>query len=328
VSAQAGWYPDPGGGQGLFRYWDGKAWSAATSPYPTAAPPSQGITGGGGQPAPASTGASLGSQPYGQLSGTRPVGTGQSTFGTGSNGAYANYQQQQKQRSPIGWWIGGAALLVVIIIVAVIAIRAATGGGLIADPGNPGGQASQDICPVQKESSPKPQPGDGRVHGGPLSYPTLGSPWSAPTQENRLAFGTDVWKQDVVDQENYDGKGSSWVASVLVGELQAGDGFFTPEQGSQIVVKCIIGTFYGTNTVVTSDVKRNSAATVDGHDAWIVESHLSFEIPKLTTKGELLLVAIVSTNERAGLYYASIPDTQPELVEPARRALKALTVDN
>ena len=56
-----------------------------------------------------------------------------------------------------------------------------------------------------------------------------------------------------MDQSNYDGNGSSWVASILVAELMAGDGFYTPEQGAQIVVRCILGKFYGDNPV-TSDV--------------------------------------------------------------------------
>jgi hypothetical protein len=117
------------------------------------------------------------------------------------------------------------------------------------------------------------------------------------------------------------------VASVLVGQLQAGDGFFTPEQGSQIVVKCILGKFYGNNPV-QSDVKVNKATTIDGHDAWVVESQLSFDIKGLQTKGELLLVAIVAAgDESSGLYYASIPDTTPQLVQPARDALKQLKVD-
>ena len=64
-----------------------------------------------------------------------------------------------------------------------------------------------------------------------------------------MPFGSDVQSQLVPDQINYDGNGANWVAQILVGELQAGDGFFTPEQGAQIVVKCILGAFYGNNPV-------------------------------------------------------------------------------
>ena len=163
------------------------------------------------------------------------------------------------------------------------------------------------------------------MHGGPVSYPLLG-PWGAPQGENRVPFGSDVQSQLVPVETDYDGNGSNWVASVLVGELQAGDGFFTPEQGSQIVVKCILGKFYGDNPV-NSNVTVNKATNIDGHDAWLVESKLTFDIAGLKTKGELLIVAIVSAGNRSGLYYASIPDTTPELVEPARDALKNLKVD-
>ena len=45
-----------------------------------------------------------------------------------------------------------------------------------------------------------------------------------------------------------------------------------------------------------------------------MESQLTFDIAGLKTKGELLIVAIVSAGNRSGLYYASIPDTVPELV--------------
>jgi hypothetical protein len=38
-------------------------------------------------------------------------------------------------------------------------------------------------------------------------------------------------------------------------------------------------------------------------------------------------VAIVSAGTRSGLYYASIPDTTPELVQPARDSLEQLQVD-
>jgi hypothetical protein len=324
VSAKAGWYPDPGGGQGLFRYWDGNAWSAAVSPNPSAPPPSQGLVGPGTP--------QQGGQPYGQGGqddgqGGQPT-YGQPPYGQEHGSAYANYQQLEKKKSPIGWWIAGAALVIGIIIVAVIAIRAVTGGTDPGTAGGPVGQPSQDVCPPQITASPNPgtDPADGRVHGGPVSYPQLGSPWGPPQGENRVPFGTDVQTQLVGVEINYDGSGKNWVASVLVGELQAGDGFFTPEQGSQIVVKCILGAFYGNNPV-NSNVKVNEKTTIDSHEAWLVESQLTFDIAGLETKGELLIVAIVSAGNRSGLYYASIPDTTPELVQPAREALAQLQVD-
>ncbi len=341
MSANPGWYPDPGGGQGLFRYWDGKAWSAATSPNPSAPPPSQGLVGGG-TPQQGGQASGQGGQPYGQ-GGQAGYGQSGQAAGHGQGGqpsygqsaydpslgtAYADYQELEKKKSPIGWWIAGAALVIVIIVVAVLAIRAVTGG----DTGTTGGpvtQPSQDACPPQSTATPEApasHPADGRVHGGPVSYPQLGTPWSPPQGENRVPFGSDVQSQLVSVEPNYDGQGNNWVASVLVGELQAGDGFFTPEQGSQIVVKCILGSFYGDNPV-NSNVKVNEKTTIDGHEAWLVESQLTFDIEGLETKGELLIVAIVSAGNRSGLYYASIPDTTPELVQPARDALKQLQVD-
>jgi Protein of unknown function (DUF2510) len=330
VSANPGWYPDPGGGQGLFRYWDGKAWSAATSPNPGAPPPSQGLVSaglpqqGGGQPY-----GPGGQSGFGQASGQPAYG--QSPYGQDyGSSAYANYQELEKQKSPIGWWIAGGALVIVIIVVAVLAIRAVTGGDTGTTGGGPVGQPSQDFCPPENTASPDApvtHPADGRVHGGPVSYPLLGSPWGPPQgPPNPVPFGTDVQTQMVLDQLNYDGQGNNWVASILVAELQAGDGFFTPEQGAQIVVKCILGAFYG-NHPINSDMKVNEKTTIDGRDAWLVESQLTFDIPNLEARGEYLIVAIVSAGNRSGLYYATIPDTLPELVQPARDTLKQVQVD-
>ena len=319
MSASPGWYPDPGGGAGLFRYWDGKAWSAAVSPNPSAPPPAQGLVGGGTP--------QQGDKPYGQ--GGQPW-YGQPAHGRpyGSN-AYANYQRLDK-KSPVGWWIAGAALVIIIVVVAILAIRAVTGGDTGASGGGPVGQPSQDFCPPENTASPDApvtHPADGRVHGGPVSYPMLGTPWGPPQgPPNPVPFGTDVQTQMVLDQLDYDGQGTNWVASILVAELQAGDGFFTPEQGAQIVVKCILGAFYG-NHPIKSDVKLNEKTTIDGHDAWLVESQLTFDIPRLEAKGEYLIVAVVSAGNRSGLYYATIPDTLPELVQPARDTLRQLQVD-
>ena len=376
MSATSGWYPDPGGGQGLYRYWDGQAWSAATTTNPASAPPPQGLVnpGSAAGTAGATAHANYGPGAYGQgsygqnPSGQRPAGQdpagqdaaganagaqgsyGQGSYGQGaafgasaSGGAGRNpygqagagqpgtqtYPRLRTKRSGVGWWVGAGVLLLVLVVVAVFAISRATSGGT-ASGGGASGQASTDQCPAERSDSPSasaPPANDGRVHGGPVSYPMLQAPWEAPTAENRVPFGVNVLSQNVLVEQSYDGADANWVASVTVGELQAGDGFFTPEQGSQIVVRCILGKFYGDNPV-NSDVVVNKATTIDGHEAWIVESKLTFDITGLQTKGERLIVAIVQASpERSGLYYASIPDTTPQLLQPARDALAELKVD-
>lgn len=246
------------------------------------------------------------------------------TYAPGAPHAYTQYQAATKKKTPVGWWIGGGLAMLVIIVALVLVVSTLSGSGPLANPG--GGQASTEVCPVESSTdTPEAHPNDGRVHGGPLSYPELGAPWGAPEPDTRVPFGSDVQSQLVTVEANYQ-PNANWVASILVGRLQAGDGFFTPQQGSEIVVKCIVGRFYG-NARVTRDDKVSKATKVDGHDAWLVETHLSFDITGLRTKGELAIIEIVSVGVSAGLYYASIPDTVPELVAPARQVMAELKVD-
>lgn len=327
----------------MYRYWDGHAWSAVTTSNPAAPPPSQGL----GQSSPASGGQeSYGSgqeQQYGQqqYGPQQPYGQqqqygqqyGQQQYGQQQYGnfstqptAYQAYQQQAKKRSGLGWWLGGAAVLVVLIIVAVLVIRNVAGGGSLAGP-NGGSDGSANPCPTTTASaaSPPVHPNDGRVHGGPVSYPELGPPWSAPQGDNRVPFGTDVQEQEITTQANYQ-PDSSWVASVLVAQLIAGDGFFTPKQGAEIVAKCVVGRFYGDNPVQRHD-KVSKAMKIDGHDAWYLRSHLTFNIQGLRAKGETMTIVIVSAGATSGLYYSSIPDDAKQWQAPADRALSELTVD-
>lgn len=274
----------------MFRFWTGTAWTAAVTATPSATPPPD-FGGSPGQP-------------------------------SGPN--------QPRQRLSLGWVAGGVAALVALGLIVWLVTQ---GIGRLAngeDPFPTTGQASQNVCPkvdTTQTTTPPIQRNDGRVHGGKLSYPMLGAPWGPVQGDNRVPFGRDVAEQIVLVEPSYDGFGSDWVASVLVGELVAGDGFFSPQEGSQIVMKCVVGEFYG-DAVVQRDDKVSKAMTVDGHDAWLVESQLSFDIPGLKTKGELAIVVIVDTGEEsASLYYASIPDTVPDLVDDARWVLEHLEVD-
>lgn len=282
----------------MYRYWTGTGWTASVTPNPQATPPPMG--------------APLGPGP-GQATG-RPQPPG----------------GPPSRRSAMGWWLGGLALLVAIGVTVWFVAQGITrvvGGGEPTAGSNP----SQDICPAiptDASTEPPPQRNDGRVHGGKLSYPMLGSPWGPVTGDNRVPFGREVAEQVVMVEEDYNGLGSSWVASVLVGELVAGDGFFGPKEGAEIVMRCVVGRFYA-DAVVSRDDQVSKAITIDGHEAWLMESHLGFNIPGLRTTGELAIVVIVDTGaDSASLYYASIPDTVPELVDDARAVIDQLTVED
>lgn len=271
----------------MYRYWTGTEWTAAVTANPAATPPPTGAA---------------------------PQGP----------------PTLAPQRPKLGWWIGGIAALLALVVVIWFVTQ---GIGRVVGPttpsASPGGNPSQNVCPdldPTQSTEPPPQHNDGRVHGGKISYPMLGSPWGEVYGDNRVPFAREIAQQSVTVEPNYDDD-ASWVASVLVAELVAGDGFFSPKEGSEIVMKCVVGRFYA-DAVVERDDKVSKAITVDGHDAWVVESHLSFDIPNLQTKGELAIVVIVNTGlESASLYYASIPDTVPDLVDDARWVLENLTVD-
>jgi len=293
----------------MFRYWTGTTWSASLSRDPNAAPP----PGGLGAP---SSGFQAGNQ-------------GASSFGQGGYVPGQAYVAPEQRKKPVGAWVLLAVGLVVVAVVGGFVIRGILGTGNTAGtPANPGGgQATTNPCPTNKGTASKvPHPNDGRVYGGMLSYPRFGAPWGAPREDTRLAFGRDVMYQFLTVEPNYDGKNSDWGASVLVGELAAGDGFYSPEEGSKIVMKCIVGAYYGDAKVGRQDLV-DKAMTVDGKDAWLLESHLTFDITGLKAKGELAIVLIVATSaESSSLYYASIPDNAKQYEAPARDAMAKLKV--
>jgi len=271
----------------MFRYWDGRVWSAAVSPHPSAPPPGSARVG---PPPP--------NQPV-------PVAA------------------RPRRKRPWGWLIGLGAVLVALVIVVVLVVQRI--GGEEPVTANPGGQASTEVCPEPETATPEPQPGDGRVHAGKLSYPELGSPWSAPEPEVGIPFGKGVLIQSVEIERNP--ANQRWLAAVLIGELVAGDGFFSPKDGAAIVVKCVMGRYYG-DSAVTRDDKRNEAIRVDDHDAWVIESQLGFDVPGIQAKSERLIVVVVDTGgASSGLFYASIPENAEQLLPPARAALAGLNVD-
>ncbi len=299
----------------MYRFWDGTMWS----PVVSSTPGPQGVAPGT-QPMAAhqpSTGASPllsrtpAANPYAGASGFTP------------------YPGPTKPTASI-WRSVGWLLAVFVVVGALVFGGLQLLRGFGVDPLNPTAPSNPTVNPCPTASmpavSPASHPNDGRVHGGKLSYPQLGSPWSAPEVEQRLPFGVDATVQTVTVEPNYDGS-HSWVASVLVAELVAGDGFFSPKEATELITKCSMSEFYSDAVVQRTDVS-SKAVTVDGHDAWVIETHLAFDIPGLKVKGETAIFEVVKISDASSsVYYASIPDSVPELLTVARQVQDQLKVD-
>ncbi len=308
MASQAGWYPDPGGQPGLYRWWTGSAWSESVTPNPQGTPPPTGA----GQP------------PGGP---TPSAGYGQATSG------YPGYNYpQQKRRGALAWWlVAGAAVIAVVVVVAFV-VRGMGGSvpGLPQIPGsNPTSTYTPDICPPAAATA-APTPAivdDNRISGGKLSFPRLGNPWSEPYYDNRVPFGSLAMMQSATDQENFNGEGNNWVSSVLVSDLYVGDGFASTKVGAETVLKCVLGRYYS-DAVVEQTLISSAEHDVDGRDGWLIETDLSFQIPNLRATSERVLLLVVQTDtDEYGLFYASVPNTSSARLPEAREALADLRVD-
>jgi hypothetical protein len=282
-----GWYPDPGGQAGKFRYWDGSNWSARLTSNPQEPPPAPGSPPAVPEP---------------------------------------------RGNSNRKWVLAGVAALVAVAAVIWLVVKFIPESLGADNPfGNaPGGHSSASLCTagVVNSTAQARTTLDGRLTAGNLSFPLFGDPWQAPEGDNRVPFGTYAVMQEALDQEAYDGvRGHNWVSSLLLSDLVSGDGFANSQTAAETVMKCVLGLYYGDYQVQRSDISAK-AHSVDGHDGWLIESQLSFDIPGLKAKGERVLLLVVQTDtDSFGLFYASVPDTQPERLVDARKALSELRVE-
>lgn len=282
-----GWYPDPGGQPGKFRYWDGSTWSARLTSNPQDDPPRPGEAPAVPEP-------------------TRSPG-------------------RRK------WWLIGVAALVAVAAVIWLVVKVIPEQLGADNPWNaPGGHSSASLCTagVEDSTAQARTTTDGRLTAGNLSFPLFGDPWQAPEGDNRVPFGTYAVMQEALDQADYDGtQGHNWVSSLLLSDLISGDGFANSQAAAETVMKCVLGLYYGNYQVERHDISAK-AHSVDGHDGWLIESQLSFDIPGLRAKGERVLLLVVQTDtDSFGLFYASVPDTQPDRLVDARKALSELRVE-
>jgi hypothetical protein len=303
--AAAGWYPDPAGVPGRYRFWDGSTWSGFTTDDPR-------------RPAPKESPAS-GSTPTEPAQGGPPGGP------------------SGKHR--LGLIIGVLAVAVTLVVgVAIFTSNfrsfvgnpqptstASGSDGASADPtttSTPDPSATPTPlvrCPKGNPNLHASHPTDGRVHGGNLSFeeqPTF----DHAAVEPRFGFAYDVLQQTLPVSQN-----PPWIAQLAVGQLRGKDGFVNdPRNTVESLVRCVMtGVMYSPYRPTRTDI-RSEGLSIDGHSGWLIDAEITVDQPDLAVAGDHTIFVVVRDGEDWGFFFGAVPLGNTQLDVVLARAVQGL----
>lgn len=277
-----GWYPDPAGHSGHYRYWDGAAWSQQTTTDPAATPP----PGGTGQPAPQGhqrNGRGLWLAALAALlvsallvwglffrdQGFTPVA--EDTNSSSPTGPVWN-ETDTPTPTPSG------------------STEPAPSGGAIVDCPTGGG----NLVPAS----------GGELHGGGLVVPQL-----AGWEDARAPLFTLPWTQDMQAQtKTIHSTGlTSWFSVQAVGALPVAEGFSEPRSSASMMMSCFATSGYYSGFMGRKDIS-SKAVEVDGQPGWHLRTEVYVQLPDLPqVAGDVIDVVVVDTGDQTslGVYVSS-----------------------
>lgn len=287
-----GWYPDPAGTPGSYRYWDGQSWSEVTTTDPTnAALPGQ----------------------------------ARAAAGAGS----------RSTRGPVIAII--AIVVVVAVIVAIVLTRGGRGvtGDVPEDTNSaaptesawdetstptptPSSNQSSERCPVTTVTKTTSQPSSG-IAGGGLQAPKI-SGWAKDT-----IFYLD-WVSDThtLMEDVYPG----WMSNVSVGALNSVDGFTDPNASAHRTMECYASSGYYEDYTGRDDLV-DEATTVDGHQAWHLQSNVHVQkasLPQVDGDVVDIYVVDVGSDDHFGVFISSVTIGDSARDKKVRECISGLKV--
>jgi hypothetical protein len=291
-----GWYPDPAGTPGRYRYWNGSQWSAITTDDPRL-----------------------------------PLPTAGESADTARDASERDAATQASGRRRLGVIIG-----VLVVLLTVIAVGLGNFRQLIDRPlttsATPTADASQSRSTSPTPATPVPlrcpkgnptlrasHPIDGRVYGGNLSFeeqPTF----DRAAVERRFHFAYDVIQQTLAVSRD-----PAWIAQLAVGQLRATDGFVDdPRNTVESLARCVIsGNMYSPYLPTRSDI-RSESLSIDGHPGWLIESEVTVDRPDVPVAGDHTIFIVVRDGRDWGFFFGAVPIGNAQLDAVLARTIRGL----
>jgi Protein of unknown function (DUF2510) len=298
-----GWYPDPAGVPGRYRYWDGSQWSTITTDDPR-------------QPLPADPGSA---DPPGDAPGEVAA-------------------PRSSKRRLLALMMG----LFAVVVSAVVVVAVYTGNHRQADRAVPSPTVSANASSARPTAGPSQSPSatltpsplrcpkgdpnlrathptDGRVYGGNLSFE------EQPTFEHAAAEPRFSFAYDVLQQTLPVSKDPGWIAQLAVGQLPAKDGFVDdPRHTVENLVRCVIaGKMYSPYLPTRTDI-RSESLSIDGHNGWLIESEITVDRPDLPVAGDHTIFIVVHDGKNWGFFFGAVPIGNAQLDAVLARTIRGL----
>lgn len=307
----AGWYPDPAGEPGRYRYWDGSTWSSLTTDDPRRTGPAETPASGSSPGEPAEDGP----------------------------------PSRSSRSRRLGLIIGALAVALVVVVASAIVIgnfrwvaddplitatpsstdQASAGRtptptpkGTRTPSGTP--TAPEVHCPKGNPNQRARHPIDGRVYGGNLSFEE--QPTFEPAAvEPRFSFAYDVIQQTLPVSQD-----PNWIAQLAVGRLRARDGFVGNARNTvERFVQCVIvGNMYGPYLPTRTDI-RSESLSIDGRPGWLIDSEITVDQPpNLAVAGDHVIFVVVRDGRDWGFFFGAVPIGNAQLDAVLARTIRGL----
>ncbi|MGI5951274.1 MAG: DUF2510 domain-containing protein [Brooklawnia sp.] len=289
-----GWYPDPAGGSGQYRFWDGDSWSNHTTQDPGTPPP--------GRPTPRSPQGNARQATWLIIAVAAVAVLGLIAwlvFGGGSPTSPSRGQPAQEDSNS--------------------STPTVQGWDETSKPTPPPTEQADLVdCPVTMVDQVTDQGNDGRLHSDKLSVEMIPG-WRYDSFYLQWVSDTHTVIDFVRD---------GWISNIGVGTLNAVDGFVSPETSARQTLECFASSGYYLNYTHRVDL-INEATTVSGYPAWRMRSEVHIDsgyMPEIDGDVVDIIVVDLGDPERMGLFVSSVTIGDTARQEKVDAAITTLRV--